>query len=420
MDPVELMLLAAISYRGCEFNLSNPHSRKIVYDEIARCLEIFSATHGRWQLAWGPAGHRPGTAGTDESAMYVVRRAGESPSSTVAIVIRGTNFFSFGDWLSNTSIDPKPWVYGDGGEAVKISQSMWSGLRILQRLKSGPVPPLEGEETAQEKQEAANTAAEAALAFKLLQRILQGPTTDLESATQLAKIIERISAFAVDPFASSPADSLRDVETAEPQNAGTLIDFLKTFVADAKKPVDIYVTGHSKGGGLAPVLALWLADTRSAPPEQWDPDNKANLHVCSFAAPTAGNAGFASHFQSQILRANVYRLANPYDIVPHAWDPDEIRQIPDLYDGQLRALKIPADVLARALIRSGYQHEAPTVGWNGTAVVQANCLKRAGVEHLDFYLKELGIYDEHTMSTLALFAPISKPRQISNYPKLRG
>jgi hypothetical protein len=60
MDPAEAFTLAAITYRGCELNLSNPHSQRIVHDEITRCLGSFSRVQGNWELVWGPAGYCSG------------------------------------------------------------------------------------------------------------------------------------------------------------------------------------------------------------------------------------------------------------------------------------------------------------------------------------------------------------------------
>jgi hypothetical protein len=48
---------------------------------------------------WGPAGYRPGIAGLDTSAMYIA--GSKSSPSTIAVIIRGTNFFSSQDWVSN-------------------------------------------------------------------------------------------------------------------------------------------------------------------------------------------------------------------------------------------------------------------------------------------------------------------------------
>jgi hypothetical protein len=96
MNPAEMLALAAIGYRGCELNLSQPRSCKRVADEITRCLDSFTPVQGKWRLMWGPAGYRPGIAGLDTSAMYI---AGSTSSpSTIAVIIRGTNFFSLQDW----------------------------------------------------------------------------------------------------------------------------------------------------------------------------------------------------------------------------------------------------------------------------------------------------------------------------------
>jgi hypothetical protein len=68
-DPAELLTLAAISYRGCELNLSISHNRKIIFDELTRCLHAFPAVRDKWEVAWGPAGYNPRKLGLDDSAM---------------------------------------------------------------------------------------------------------------------------------------------------------------------------------------------------------------------------------------------------------------------------------------------------------------------------------------------------------------
>jgi hypothetical protein len=163
MDPAEMLTLAAIAYRGCEFNLSNPHSRKILYDEITGCLQTFSMLLGNWELVWGPAGYRMGNTGTDESAMYVVR--GTREHTTLGIVVRGTNFFSLSDWMSNLLIDPKPWRYGGAVDDVKISHSTSRGLGILQRLRSGPIMAAPVPQSPDEQRQAEDTAAEAGVYY---------------------------------------------------------------------------------------------------------------------------------------------------------------------------------------------------------------------------------------------------------------
>lgn len=339
--------------------------------------------------------------------MYVAQRVDDP--STLAIAIRGTNFFSVLDWLSNLPLEPRPWEYGGAGPEVKISLSTWFGLRLLQRLQSGPVPAPPADETPAEKLQAAETSSQAALIYVLIKNILQG-ATEVDAAGYLSKIKDGIGSVATtflqghDPRL---AHAVADAGQAAPQS-NTLIDFLTSFMKTAAAPVNIHVTGHSKSGALAPALALWLADTQgtSVATQQWDPRAMAKLHLYTFAAPTPGNAGFAAHFKASAI-VDAYRLANPYDIVAHVWAPDEVRQIPGLYGDQLTSLRIPLDLLAEALRIFGYQHELASKQWIGGAMPQANFLQRAGVEHLDAYLKELGLFDANTLSTLALFAPIS-------------
>ncbi len=112
---------------------------------------------------------------------------------------------------------------------------------------------------------------------------------------------------------------------------------LRTFLASAVKQaggsLDIVVTGHSKGGGLASTVALWLADTQGttvAEAEQWDPEGRATIRCFSYAGPTAGDEAFAGHSNS-VIGARCRRIANALDIVPQAWAVSDLRKIPGLY-----------------------------------------------------------------------------------------
>jgi hypothetical protein len=409
MDSAEMLTLEAVIYRGCEYNLSNAHSRKIVFDEMARCLGSFRKTAGKWELAWGPAGYRPGLAGLDISAMYVARDRNDQ--SNLAIVVRGTNLFSVLDWLSNLPLAPTHWEYGGAGSKVQISASTWLGLRLLQGLQSGAVPAPDASETPAEQAQAAAAKAEAAGVYALIENLIRG-AAQIDAASYLTKIEEHIASIVKAGFAPGHdprlAQAISDAQQTPP-SSNTLLEFLKDYVARATAPVNIQVIGHSKGGALAPALALWLADTQGtsvAGAQQWDPASKARLHVSTFAAPTPGNAYFAERYQSAPAIVERYRLANTYDIVPHVWEPDEVRKISGLYRDQLTSLEIPLGLLADALEIVAYQHEFGAPIWTGPDQPQANFLQRAAVEHLDGYLKLLGLYDAATMSTLALFAPI--------------
>jgi hypothetical protein len=107
-----------------------------------------------------------------------------------------------------------------------------------------------------------------------------------------------------------------------PGNGQKLIPFLATLT---KNPVNIYTTGHSLGGALAPTLTLALDNLRLL----WDLRSNATLLPFAFAGPTPGDAAFAAYFTSKF--PNLQRVWNSLDIVPHAWDTLHMEELPAIY-----------------------------------------------------------------------------------------
>jgi hypothetical protein len=70
----------------------------------------------------------------------------------------------------------------------------------------------------------------------------------------------------------------------------------------------VTVLGHSLGGALATTVGMYLAAYLNPAP---------TLQVYTFAAPTAGDAGFAQAFNTQFPSAQCY--VNQYDVIPYAW-----------------------------------------------------------------------------------------------------
>ena len=101
--------------------------------------------------------------------------------------------------------------------------------------------------------------------------------------------------------------------------------------------VHITVAGHSLGGALASVVALWLADTQGS----WDPGSNATVAAHTFANPTAGNKAFASYAGTK-LGAQLVPYFNSLDAIPHAWregtipptqgQPPSLSDLPGIYE----------------------------------------------------------------------------------------
>jgi hypothetical protein len=71
----------------------------------------------------------------------------------------------------------------------------------------------------------------------------------------------------------------------------------------------IYTTGHSLGGALSAVMALWIYDMQPA-------GSGITVLPYSYAGPTAGNDTLATYFDSHL---SIQRVWNQVDVVPNAW-----------------------------------------------------------------------------------------------------
>jgi hypothetical protein len=110
----------------------------------------------------------------------------------------------------------------------------------------------------------------------------------------------------------------------------SLESFLARRLADAGNPVEITVSGHSLGGALSPTLALWLLDTQS----HWDPHSRATIRVYAYAGPTPGNDRFAAYIDGR-FGDRLHRIANPMDVVTHAWNVGDLAELKALYTPEI-------------------------------------------------------------------------------------
>ncbi|GAB4184873.1 MAG: hypothetical protein Fur006_22720 [Coleofasciculaceae cyanobacterium] len=94
-----------------------------------------------------------------------------------------------------------------------------------------------------------------------------------------------------------------------------VLDFKrKTLLAvDAPtKPVEVYVTGHSLGGGLAHLCALALRRCFGSVV-----DSNLASKVYTFGGPKLGNQHFANYYNEQVGEGLSYRVENLLDQGPH-------------------------------------------------------------------------------------------------------
>jgi len=111
-------------------------------------------------------------------------------------------------------------------------------------------------------------------------------------------------------IASGTLDGLAVIQTLTAKGQ-TLGQFLTTFFAQpANANVTVLVTGHSLGGCLASIVAVWI---RVLLPNLHGP-----IQPITFAAPSAGNREFATYYDELFPAAR--RFQNSLDVIPLAYD----------------------------------------------------------------------------------------------------
>jgi hypothetical protein len=393
-DDRTMLALAALAYRGFAV-----HSEAAVDQALRAWLPKLQAEQlGKWDVVWGPATFRTPTSLFDDVMMYLARQldvpSGERPR--YALAIRGTNPISALDWVVGDF-----WV---NLQVDSLSASTSLGLATIQHLAAEQPPSNGGRLTA-----LADNVADALQRFatKLPQiqpaEVLESPASVKDDA-----FIQRINAL-IKARAKTLRPSFfrrllarlgnsierraynllihRIAATTDPGKK--LIEYLNEAVAPNAR---LAVTGHSKGGALAPAAALWLA-------ENWSPARStAEISCFSFAGPTPGNADFARRYNAR-LGASTRRIVNVMDVVPHAWVPDQLIGMQKFYP----EIALAFTGVASSVANQGYTHVGnELIEFTPTAPSPSNLLGKIIHHHLDAYLLEARFGSDWTAAKIFL------------------
>lgn len=120
------------------------------------------------------------------------------------------------------------------------------------------------------------------------------------------------------------------VEMTDIKNGRPLLPVLDSIL---DKGFPLLITGHSLGGNLATVYGSYLADLRHKKGKKTD-----QINIITFAAPAAGNTGFANDYNNKFPRS--IRVENRNDIVPKFPLASRIASLGELYTDSMSASKV--------------------------------------------------------------------------------
>ena len=407
-----MLTLAALAYRGFQDVLPGEPHEAIVRHALRDGLDGVNAlapVKGHWELVWGPETSRVPLGVFDSSAMYVVRHKRDRQRYVAAI--RGTNPVASTDWLFGDFWvgQTVPWPYASDGAAISMSTAL--GLASLQAMRSRPLSTVG---------EVADKALSSRLVTDALGKLSQAGRAALSGTTvthvahpsSLEAQVERIvttwlthgTQRDVLAKALTQADNPLRVESsrlrpkwrpAQDRADGLdLLSFLKDEVDKAKgAPLEVIVTGHSKGGALAPAVALWLRDAldSSDPQERWGDKSSIQVSSYAFAGPTPGNEGFAGRIDT-VLGSGHHHLRNMHDLVTHAWQVDELQKLPALYGTRSAVFGALLPDLLRTVAPLNYRHaKSGVVTFEGRLDDNRLFVPEFIHQHLDAYLDHLGL-----------------------------
>jgi len=141
------------------------------------------------------------------------------------------------------------------------------------------------------------------------------------NSASIEDILEDVDVFILSEFPYGlPGDSVchgsmngfnHILNAKDPVNGNTLEEFLESVTTTSQVP--IYVTGHSQGGGLCPLMAYWLTTHHVF-------KDKFLCSAFGFASPGWVNKSFRDNFLAAIPPGASYNsYVNSLDLVPYGY-----------------------------------------------------------------------------------------------------
>ncbi len=115
-----------------------------------------------------------------------------------------------------------------------------------------------------------------------------------------------------DSVAKGPMEGFANIlETSDATSQTTLEEYLKSIVTSEKIP--LFITGHSQGGGLAPLFAYWLITNEALM-------DKFVFSTYAFAGPGWFNKNFRDNFLNNLpADASFHMYVNSLDMIPYGY-----------------------------------------------------------------------------------------------------
>lgn len=142
-----------------------------------------------------------------------------------------------------------------------------------------------------------------------------------------------------------------------------LFDYLDA-VLKANPSATLNFTGHSLGGCVAPALALKYYEHRLGDPGLGIGAGQ-QFAVYAFAGPTPGDQDFAAYMTAAFSAKPFVcheMVRSTLDVVPHAWNAQDMGKIFTIYEPQLKIPGLLSDLLTNLKKRTdplGYLHAFP-------------------------------------------------------------